>query len=154
MASLALKRAGRDLGALTAACTGSGGLLREAKYADGGNNIFEWEIVVEPPNFSIYAGKPYRLRFSLSPESYPIAPPNVRVLTPIFNPIVAADGKICEGVLKNDDWKPTTSIVTVVERIVHSVFVDYMKLDALNEEAARLLHQDEVAFVRRVKETE
>nr|ACS87791.1 putative ubiquitin-conjugating enzyme [Angomonas deanei] len=143
MASRALKRAGMDFNRLQQSAESSA-TIQSVQIADESGNtkngdLFHWRVEVNPPANSVYAGASYTLLFSLSPEQYPFKPPKVRVLTPIFNPMVSKEGGVCEALLENEEWKPTTPSPEFVEKVVVAVFTDFKKFDILNEEAANVM---------------
>lgn len=143
MSARSLRRAGLDFGHLQQAVATSATIV-SVKSADVNGNAsngdaFHWRIVVNPPVNSVYAGATYTILFTLSPEDYPFKPPKVRVLTPIFNPMVSDAGGVCEALLANEEWKPTTPIVDVVEKVVASIFMNYRDFDILNSAAAEAM---------------
>ena len=63
------------------------------------------------------AGGRFKLRIELGPE-YPLSPPKVSFLTPMFHPNVDfKTGEICLDILKSD-WSPAWGIATVCRAIV------------------------------------
>lgn len=143
MSTRSLRRAGLDFGRLQQAVEGSSTLVSVDNADEHGNvkggDIFHWRIVVNPPANSVYAGATYAILFTLSPDEYPFKPPKVRVLTPIFNPMVSDVGGVCEALLENEEWKPTTAATDFVDKVVVSIFVDFRKFDVLNEVAANTM---------------
>lgn len=165
MSTRALKRAARDFELLQAA-VGQSSTITSVKMADQSGqetdaaDIFHWRVEVRPPESSVYAGDTYVFLFSLSPQEYPILPPSLRVISPIFSPVVSAKGEVCEALLKNDLWKPTMPITDVASIVTQAVFVDYTKHEVLNDEAAEFLSKatekefkERVESVRRLKQT-
>jgi ubiquitin-protein ligase len=51
------------------------------------------------------------------PNAYPFKPPSVSFATKIYHPNVSNDdnGSMCLGMLKSDEWKPSTRIAAVLE---------------------------------------
>ena len=62
-----------------------------------------------------YAGGVFELLVEY-PSAYPMKPPAVRFLTPIYHYAVNSDGKLCLPLLL-DKWSPACSIVTILEEI-------------------------------------
>lgn len=70
------------------------------------------------------AGTPYdkgvfRLELNIPPE-YPLKPPRVRFVTPIYHPNIDAQGRICLDTLTmppKGAWKPSLNIATVLTTI-------------------------------------
>lgn len=144
MSSRSLRRAGLDFSRLQQAVADSDPVIVSADNADSSGNtkdgdVFHWRVVVNPPGASVYAGATYTILFTLSPEEYPFKPPKVRVLTPIFNPMVSDVGGVCEALLENEEWKPTTPAPDFVKKVVNSVFLDFKKYDILNSVAAEVM---------------
>ncbi|CAF1050116.1 unnamed protein product [Adineta ricciae] len=55
-------------------------------------------------------------------KTYPLEPPEVRFLTPIYHPNVGVDGKFCHEVLKKTvEWKSNTTLIDVVKAIVDRI---------------------------------
>ncbi|CCW66585.1 unnamed protein product [Phytomonas sp. Hart1] len=149
MSNLSVKRASRDFNLLSNVC-GSAEAPFLVSVALRGENLFEWMVVVNPPAESIYAGVSYKLLLNLHSVHYPMEPPSIQLLTPIFNPMVSVEGSICEGLLKIFDWKPTKTPVNMLNTLVTALFLNYKSYDVLNEEAAQLLYIDEAKFIERV----
>eukprot|EP01012_Entosiphon_sulcatum_P057850 TRINITY_DN81715_c0_g1_i1.p2 TRINITY_DN81715_c0_g1~~TRINITY_DN81715_c0_g1_i1.p2 ORF type:complete len:256 (+),score=26.63 TRINITY_DN81715_c0_g1_i1:78-845(+) len=66
-----------------------------------------------------YSGGVFRLEVQL-PDMYPMHPPTVRFLTPIYHPNIDAAGRICLNLLKmppKGDWRPALNIVTLLTSI-------------------------------------
>lgn len=161
-----LKRAARDFNALSQASntelkvskavflsavltddTGARGVTKNA-------DVFHWLVTVAPPKGNLYAGRDYDLLLLLSPTDFPFTAPSVTVKTPIFNPIVSPDdGKLCEGLLKNDEWQPTMAPLDVIDRVCEAIFTRYGELEMLNKDAAQLYHENKAAFEKKVAET-
>lgn len=59
------------------------------------------------------------------PVQYPISPPDVRVVTPIFNPHVFANGRVCLG----SQWTPSESLDVLVLRLRSILVWDPVILD-------------------------
>jgi ubiquitin-protein ligase len=140
MSTRSLRRAGLDFGRLQQTVETSPVIVSVENADENGGtrsgDVFHWRVVVNPPTGSVYAGATYALLFTLSPEEYPFKPPKVRVLTPIFNPMVSDVGGVCDALLENEDWKPTTPAPDFVMKVVTSIFVDFKKFDVLNAVAA------------------
>ncbi|KPA82232.1 putative ubiquitin-conjugating enzyme [Leptomonas pyrrhocoris] len=143
MSTRTLRRAGLDFGRLQEAVESSSTIVSVENADEHGEvkngDVFHWRVVANPPASSIYAGATYAILFTLSPDEYPFKPPKVRVLTPIFNPMVSDVGGVCEALLDNAEWKPTVPVVEVVEKVIVSVFVDFKKFDILNDVAAEMM---------------
>ncbi|CAF1107567.1 unnamed protein product [Adineta steineri] len=73
------------------------------------------------PNSEIYKTAAYRIEMIL-PKTFPLVPPQVRFLTPIYHPNIEENGKFCNDLLvQTAKWKPTTSLIDVVKIVVKHV---------------------------------
>ncbi|KAG5491617.1 hypothetical protein JIQ42_01523 [Leishmania sp. Namibia] len=139
-----LRRANMDFARLKELTDSGSPTIKAVNMADehgatAHGDAFHWRVRVMPPAESIYHGTTYDILFTLSQYDYPFKPPVVRVLTRIFNPMVSEDGTVCEGLLQNDDWKPTTPITEVVAHVVNAIFLEYKTYAVLNETAACIM---------------
>ncbi|XUY37221.1 ubiquitin-conjugating enzyme, putative [Leishmania panamensis] len=144
MSARTVRRAHMDFARLKELASRGSSTIRAVDMADeqGGTasgDAFHWRIRVMPPAESVYHGTTYDILFTLPQQDYPFKPPVVRVLTHIFNPMIAENGAVCEGLLQNDDWKPTTPVMDVVARVVKAIFLEYRTYAVLNEKAAGIM---------------
>ncbi|CAF1027423.1 unnamed protein product [Rotaria sordida] len=73
------------------------------------------------PESDIFKQGAFQIEMKLIP-TYPIQPPEVRFITPIYHPNIAEDGKFCYQLLNNaSKWKEGTTLVEVVKTIVKHV---------------------------------
>ncbi|CAF1092069.1 unnamed protein product [Adineta ricciae] len=73
------------------------------------------------PNSDIYKEAAFEIELGLH-KTYPLEPPEVRFLTPIYHPNVGVDGKFCHEVLKKTvEWKSNTTLIDVVKAIVDRI---------------------------------
>ncbi|KAL9108278.1 MAG: hypothetical protein Q9227_006875 [Pyrenula ochraceoflavens] len=96
------------------------------------SNIFVWQVTISGPEGSPYAGGSFHTLLTL-PPTYPFKPPQLNFLTKIYHPNVSNDippntggappdlstsppkfGSVCIGLLKADEWKPSTKIEAVL----------------------------------------
>ena len=77
-----------------------------------GDNIYDWEVVLNGPDDTLYAGYSYILHVVI-PDDYPISAPNVKFITPIKHVNVNENGNICLDILKNE-WSSTLSINSII----------------------------------------
>ncbi|CAF1174727.1 unnamed protein product [Adineta steineri] len=100
------------------------------------------------PNSDIFKESAFQIEIKLT-SSYPLEPPEVRFLTPIYHPNVTKDGKFCHALLlKTSRWKPETKLVDVVRVIVDHIDnpdIDY----SINPEIGREYLDNRVEFNRK-----
>ncbi|XBW36211.1 hypothetical protein QEN19_001791 [Hanseniaspora menglaensis] len=76
------------------------------------DNLRYLSVEMEGPGNSPYQGGVFNLELYL-PEDYPMEPPKIRFLTPVYHPNIDKLGRICLDVLK-DHWSPAFQIRTVL----------------------------------------
>ncbi|CAF1409934.1 unnamed protein product [Adineta steineri] len=103
------------------------------------------------PDSDIYKERAYQIEMKLT-RTFPLDPPDVRFLTPIYHPNVAKDGKFCHELLKKTcQWTPATSLVDVVKAVVHQI--DHPDLDySSSYELGRQYKEDPAEFKRKATE--
>ncbi len=79
-------------------------------------NMLHLEAQIQGPHGSPYEEGTYTLHVHMS-ERYPLEPPRVRFLTPIYHPNIDSDGRICLDTLKmqpQGTWSPSININTLL----------------------------------------
>lgn len=76
------------------------------------DNIFEWVGTLRGTTETVYDGLEYKLSMKFPPD-YPMSPPTVKFVTPIFHPNVDTHGNICLDILK-DKWSAAYSVKTLL----------------------------------------
>ena len=81
-------------------------------------NVHKWHVVLDGPPSSPYAGGSFGIVVNLPPE-YPFKPPVVTFSTRIYHPNITNDekGNICLGLLKAENWKPASKLLSVLESV-------------------------------------
>ena len=101
-------------------------------------DIFVWTATILGPE-----GSPYENgRFELSlkcPPSYPLAPPKVLFVTPVFHPnVLFKTGEICLDILKPDAWTPAWTLQSVCRAV--AALLSHPEADSpLNCDAGNLI---------------
>lgn len=108
-----------------------------------------------PPN------SPYKERFFqldiILPPDYPIDPPIVRFITPLWHPnIDSSTGEICNDILKisgesQHTWSPGSDIVSVIMNIIAMLGGVFNILSPLNETAAEEYLKSPKTFEKKAK---
>jgi ubiquitin-protein ligase len=114
------------------------------------NNIYEMSAEVKGPEDTVYSSGLFKLSIKV-PEDYPIKPPSIRFLKPVFHPNIYRDGKICLDVLLNE-WSPVQNIRTILISI-RSLLADPNPNSPANRDAATLYLKDINTFNKRVLES-
>ncbi|RDA94045.1 hypothetical protein CP533_5308 [Ophiocordyceps camponoti-saundersi (nom. inval.)] len=115
------------------------------------SDLRKWNLVFAPPQPSAYHPGRYALVMSL-PEEYPFKPPTIRFVTPIYHPNVTNDslGNVCLAVLKPDQWKPATRLVSVLQAVA-SLLLEPQPDDPLEESIADEFRNDRSAWLGKVR---
>ncbi|KAF1987256.1 UBC-like protein [Aulographum hederae CBS 113979] len=79
------------------------------------SNIYNWEILMDGPADSVYAGGHFKIALTL-PHDYPFKPPSINFRTKIYHPNITNDdkGAMCLGMLRPDQWKPPNKLMAVI----------------------------------------
>lgn len=76
-----------------------------------------WEALVPGPEDSLYRGGRFKVQVYL-PENYPLEPPTVRFLPPIYHVNVSpSTGHVCLGFLTGENWLPTRCVRDVLSGV-------------------------------------
>ncbi|MCJ1335166.1 hypothetical protein MMC09_000432 [Bachmanniomyces sp. S44760] len=102
------------------------------------SDLHTWKITLSgPPPPSPYSGGTFTLLLLLPPD-YPFKPPTLSFQTKIYHPNVSNDekGSMCLGLLRADQWKPSSRVRDVLvfaQRVVEEPLPD----EAVEEGIAR-----------------
>lgn len=110
-------------------------------------DLLSWEAIITGPEDTPWEGGLFRLKLKFS-DSYPLLPPEVRFLTPIFHPNVYVDGRVCLSIL-DSFWSPSLSVQSVLLSL-QSLLSDPNPRSSANAEAGGLLVNNPNEYYRRV----
>ncbi|KAK4194143.1 putative ubiquitin-conjugating enzyme E2 [Triangularia verruculosa] len=115
------------------------------------SNISLWHITLAAPPESIYHPGKFGLIVSF-PLEYPFKPPQITFATRIYHPNITneSSGSICLSLLKTDNWKPSTKIVTVLDAI-RQLLVEPQPDDPLETRIAEQYKNDRKEFEKEAK---
>ncbi|RKU48783.1 hypothetical protein DL546_005249 [Coniochaeta pulveracea] len=116
------------------------------------SDLHRWHVTLQGPSNTPYAGGAFGLVVSLPPD-YPFKPPTVTFATRIYHPNVTNDsqGNICLGVLKHENWKPSTKLVGVLEA-VRGLLAEPNPDDPLEARIADEYRQDRAGWEKTAKQ--
>lgn len=117
------------------------------RLVDG--DITTWEAMITGPENTAWEGGLFRMKLQFD-KNFPIEPPTVRFLTPMFHPNIYVDGRVCMSILKSE-WSPSLSIESLLVSI-QSLLSDPNPKSAANGEAGVLFVEDPNAYYKRVME--
>ena len=120
-------------------------------FPDASKSILFWKAKLVGAAGTPYAGQTYDLEMEF-PDDYPMRPPTVRFVTPVFHPNVhESRGDICLDILQ-DKWSCVYNVRTVLLSIL-SLLADPNTASPLNPAAANLFDNDPASFGSHVLQT-
>ncbi|KAE8350642.1 ubiquitin-conjugating enzyme/RWD-like protein [Aspergillus coremiiformis] len=116
------------------------------------SDIYQWKVYMDGPEGSPYHMGRFLVKLSL-PTEYPFKPPSVSFGTKIYHPNVTNDekGSMCLGMLRADEWKPSSKIAAVLE-FARQLLVEPMPDDAVEGRIAELYKNDRARYDEIAKE--
>ncbi|OQS54786.1 UbcD6 [Ecytonucleospora hepatopenaei] len=115
----------------------------EEKGKNNTKNWFLWNGQI------FYEGIFYKIQLNFT-KKYPEAPPEVKFVSPVFNPNVYSKGQVCLDLISNR-WTPSTTISEVLKGLVQ--LLKYPNPDSpANCTAANLFRKDKNAYNKKAKE--
>ena len=112
------------------------------------DNLQSWRAWVAGPTDTPFEGGVFELELNIGVR-YPLAPPVVRVTTPLFHPnIHDRTGEVCLDILK-EAWSPAWTLVSVV-RAVRALLAAPNADSPLNCDAGNLLRAGDVDGFARI----
>jgi ubiquitin-conjugating enzyme E2 D/E len=115
-------------------------------------NLTEWEIQLDGPEQSVYAGGHFLLKL-IFPNEYPFKPPVVSFKTKIYHPNVSNDdkGSMCLGMLRAEEWKPPNKVVAVL-RLVQALLIEPDIDDSIEPSIANEYKESRKEFEKTAKD--
>ncbi|KAI3947914.1 hypothetical protein MKW92_000067 [Papaver armeniacum] len=74
-----------------------------------GEDMFHWQGTITGPTDSPFAGGVFFISIHFSTD-YPLKPPKVAFITPVFHPNINRDGGICLDILRAQYWSPALTV--------------------------------------------
>ncbi|KNZ77354.1 Ubiquitin-conjugating enzyme E2 G1 [Termitomyces sp. J132] len=123
------------------------------------DNLYEWEVLIIGPADTLYEGGFYKARLSFPPE-FPLLPPKMRFITPMWHPNIYPDGVVCISILHapGDDqygyedagerWMPVHTLLSVISLLSSNT----PNLDSpANVDAAKQVRTDLDGYRKKVR---
>jgi len=127
------------------------------------SNLYEWEILIIGPPDTLYEGGIFKARLTFPPE-FPLLPPKMRFITPMWHPNIYLDGLVCISILHapGDDqygyedagerWMPVQSIESILLSVISLLSSEKPNLDSpANVDAAKEVRTDFPAYKKKVR---
>nr|ADE10070.1 UBCc [Tremella fuciformis] len=115
------------------------------------NNIQKWDVAIAGPPGSPYVGGTFHLNVEFA-HDYPFRAPQIKFKTKIYHPNIDSDGSICLGILKTDQWKPSTKMTHVLVSIYDLIETPNPD-DPLVSSIAEQYRSDRKAFNKKAAES-
>ena len=113
-------------------------------------NLMVWFPKIKGPLNTPFEDGLFDLQITFN-EDYPIKPPSIKFLTPMFHPNIYRDGKICIDILQTNEWSPSQNVRTILISII-SLLMDPNPKSPANREAAELYVSNKELYELRVRE--
>ncbi|GAA98889.1 hypothetical protein E5Q_05577 [Mixia osmundae IAM 14324] len=126
-------------------------------------NVYEWEITIFGPADTLYEGGFLRARMSF-PEEFPLMPPKLKFVTPMWHPNIYSDGQLCISILHapGDDqygyedagerWLPVHTVESILLSVISLLSADVPSLDSpANIDAAKEVREDYASYKKKVR---
>ncbi|GJQ14311.1 hypothetical protein GpartN1_g6924.t1 [Galdieria partita] len=118
------------------------------------DSLHELEAEITGPEDSPYEGGRFLLSIQL-PSRYPLEPPQVRFMTPVYHPNIDSSGRICFDALNlppKGAWRPCLNISSLLVSI-RLLLVEANPEDALMADIAEEYRKNYSLFMKKAKES-
>jgi ubiquitin-conjugating enzyme E2 A len=113
-------------------------------------DLMLWYAKITGPSNTPYENNFFDLSLKFSTD-YPITPPSVQFLTPMFHPNIYRDGKICIDILQTQEWSPAQNVRTILLSII-SLLTDPNTKSPANRDASILYEKNQDEYNNHVKQ--
>ncbi|KAJ2912766.1 hypothetical protein MD484_g7645, partial [Candolleomyces efflorescens] len=127
------------------------------------NNLYEWDIMIIGPPDTIYEGGFFKARLSFPPE-FPLQPPKMKFITPMWHPNIYADGTVCISILHapgedqygyedaGERWLPVHTVESILLSVISLLSSDKPNLDSpANVDAAKEVRTEFETYKKKVR---
>ncbi|CAE6534761.1 unnamed protein product [Rhizoctonia solani] len=127
------------------------------------SNMMEWEVMIIGPPDTLYEGGVYKARLKF-PEDFPLSPPEMRFITPMWHPNIYPDGKVCISILHppgedqygfelaSERWMPVHGVESILVSVISLLSSDTPNTDSpANVDAAVQVRNDITGYRKRVR---
>ena len=112
-------------------------------------DLMIWNATINgPPNTPFEKGI-FNIMLKFDTD-YPVKPPSVKFITPMYHPNIYRDGKICVDILQSSEWTPAQNVRTILVSIM-SLLMDPNPSSPANREAAELYKSDIIEYGNKVR---
>jgi len=116
------------------------------------SSLYQWKVQMKGPEDSPYEAGIFTIDLVL-PTQYPFKPPTLSFRTKVYHPNITNDdkGSMCLGMLKSDEWKPSSKISAVLE-FARQLLKEPMPDDAIEGRIAEQYKNDPRSFEKEARE--
>ncbi|TRM60067.1 ubiquitin-conjugating enzyme/RWD-like protein [Schizophyllum amplum] len=127
------------------------------------SNLFEWEVLLIGPPDTLYEGGFFKARLSFPPE-FPLLPPKMKFLTPMWHPNIYPDGGVCISILHppgedqygyeeaGERWLPVHTVESILLSVLSMLSSDTPNTDSpANVDAAKEVRENPVSYKKKVR---
>ncbi|KAI0298013.1 ubiquitin-conjugating enzyme/RWD-like protein [Russula brevipes] len=127
------------------------------------SSLYEWEVMIIGPADTLYEGGFFKARLSF-PLDYPLLPPKMRFITPMWHPNIYPDGGVCISILHapgedqygyedaGERWLPVHSVESIMLSVISLLSSESPNLDSpANVDAAKEVRTDFAAYKKKVR---
>ncbi|TEB22480.1 ubiquitin conjugating enzyme [Coprinellus micaceus] len=127
------------------------------------SNLYEWEVMIIGPPDTLYEGGFFKARLSFPPE-FPLQPPKMKFITPMWHPNIYADGSVCISILHapgedqygyedaGERWMPVHTVESILLSVISLLSSEKPNLDSpANVDAAKEVRTEFDAYKKKVR---
>ncbi|EYE94293.1 putative ubiquitin conjugating enzyme (UbcB) [Aspergillus ruber CBS 135680] len=109
-------------------------------------DLYDWKVYLNGPESSPFHNGTFLVKLKF-PNEYPFKPPAVNFATKIYHPNVTNDdkGSMCLGMLRPDEWKPSSRVVAVLQ-FARQLLAEPMPDDAVEGRIAEQYKNDRARY--------
>lgn len=126
------------------------------------DNLFCWVVIVVGPEGTPFENGLWKATLTF-PKDYPLNPPAMKFVSPIFHPNVYRDGNVCISTLQTahrsnsneaatENWRPILGVEQAILSVV-SIFTDPNCDSPANSDASALWRTDRDSFKEKVAQS-
>ncbi|KAG8762314.1 hypothetical protein FRC11_009903 [Ceratobasidium sp. 423] len=138
-------------------------LRRQLQGLVDDSNIMEWEIMIIGPPDTLYEGGFFKARLTF-PDNFPLLPPEMRFITPMWHPNIYPDGRVCISILHppgedqygfeqaSERWLPVHGVESILVSVISLLSSDTPNTDSpANVDAAVQVRTDITGYRKKVR---
>ncbi|KAI0688493.1 ubiquitin-conjugating enzyme [Cytidiella melzeri] len=121
------------------------------------NNLYEWDVMIIGPPDTLYEGGFFKARLTF-PEDFPIQPPKLRFITPMWHPNIYPDGGHPPGEDQygyedsGERWLPVHTVESILLSVISLLSSDRPNTDSpANVDAAKEIRENFDAYKKKVR---